>query len=389
MLFPIGFDAPKMRRPIVIYILAGLCVLIWLLARNPMHEAWSLRLLLISGDTESLRGSLRLLGYPQAVIDAIAPWTQRPWTLVTAAFFHADAIHLLGNMAFLVIFGRAVDGWMGSTKFVLSYLLLAVLSAGGYLCFRGAQPTAMLGASGAISGVMGLAAAFFPRQRIKVIYFILLRPGVFEVRAFWAMILWFAWDLGKALLFKRFGGGGVAFMAHVMGFGAGVGCGLLFLRFGWVARHDGDLLRWWFEKKSGPQRAQTAVGQRSVGRATNAAQGANTKDKRKLLQTTAELLLASRTDPAAVLDAMARYRDLLAQYPDAKLPAFTEKIAVEISRRQNEPALETKAIERFLIHHPQHKEAQTLAMRGIELCKNKLFDPLRAQRLKQRLREII
>ena len=230
-----------MRKPVATYVLLGLCVVAWLAATQPMSELWSLKLVLFSGDLHGLKRRLSTLSYPKEYIDAVVSWQSRPWNLVTSAFLHGGFMHLAGNMAFLVIFGRAVDGWMGSHKYVPAYLLLAAVSALGHIAFSGGRPSALVGASGAISGVMGLAAAFFPRQQVKVLYFFYIKGGFFEIRAFWAFVLWFSWDLLQAFVFRD--SGGIAFMAHVVGFVGGFLLGVSLLRFGMVARHDHAFLR--------------------------------------------------------------------------------------------------------------------------------------------------
>jgi membrane associated rhomboid family serine protease len=408
MFVPIGFDAPRMRRPIATYGLVGICILAWIFAQQPLREIWSVRLVLFSGDLAAFKEKLSLFHYPKALLDSMGHWTDRPWTLVSSAFLHAGFVHLAGNMAFLFIFGRAVEGWLGAAKYVPIYLALAALAALGHIAFHAGGASALVGASGAISGVMGLAAAFFPRQRIKVFYLFFFRPGTFEVRAFWALIAWFAWDLGKALLLG--GHGGVAFMAHVMGFVGGLAGGIAMLKTGVVARHDWDLLGWWFEKKRRAERAKmlarasTPGGMASVAAADGSSisrrrrqfrprrpppsgprgVGASDEERRaRVVGEAADLLLQSHGDPASSLRALSLYEELVTLYPGERLPAFAEKTAVQICRQHGEPGLEVRAIERFLRDHRHHPDAQKLALRGVKLCREELMDSARARDIKR------
>ena len=198
MLLPIGFDAPKSRQPYATYALVALCTVIWLLARDPYAEPWSGRLVAWRGDVESYKKEMGAeldrieKQYPsqtrvdirreRAALKSIVHWTRRPWTLLTCAFLHADVLHLLGNMAFLFIFGRAVNGWLGTLRYLLLYLFLAVFATLGHILFSGSNVSGLVGASGAIAGVMGLAAALFPRQRVRFLFMFYFRFGTFQAR---------------------------------------------------------------------------------------------------------------------------------------------------------------------------------------------------------------
>jgi membrane associated rhomboid family serine protease len=145
-------------------------------------------------------------------------------------------------MVFLFVFGRAVNSWLGTVRYLGLYLLLGVVASLGHALFSAENFGGLVGASGAISGVMGLALALFPRHNVRVLYFLRFRAGTFEIAAFWALIFWFAWDLIQLLLLSPQGGGGVAFMAHIIGFIAGAGAGALMLGCGLAKPHDADLL---------------------------------------------------------------------------------------------------------------------------------------------------
>jgi rhomboid family protein len=269
MFIPIGFDAPKGRQPIVTYVLVAACTLIWLGSMNPFEHAWSRSMVAWTGDVAGLKAELKkeLDALPEEarakataeaqglieLVDSSEPWTSRPWTLLTCTFLHGDFFHLLGNMLFLFVFGRAVNSWLGTVRYLALYVLLGVIASLGHALFSADNFSGLVGASGAISGVMGLALALFPRHKVRIFYWLRFRAGTFEIAAFWALIFWFGWDLIQLLLLSPKGGGGVAFMAHIMGFLAGAGAGALMLGCGLTERHDLDLLASLGMRPAGPR----------------------------------------------------------------------------------------------------------------------------------------
>jgi membrane associated rhomboid family serine protease len=152
------------------------------------------------------------------VIEAQANWP----TMVTSMFMHGGWFHIIGNMWFLKVFGDNVEDSMGSFRFLVFYLLCGLAAAGTqmYLAPKSAIP--MVGASGAISGVMGAYALLYPRAPIHMLVFL----GIFITRiivpAYFMLGYWFLLQLMSTLPSLGKTGGGVAFGAHVGGFVAGI-----------------------------------------------------------------------------------------------------------------------------------------------------------------------
>jgi membrane associated rhomboid family serine protease len=140
----------------------------------------------------------------------------RLYQLVTHAFIHAGAIHLLGNMLFLFLFGNAVNAKLGHLPYLGLYLMLACVSGLGWYLFPGEGRYA-LGASGAVMGVAGVFFLYYPFNEVSVFYWIWFRVGTFYVAAFWLLILYVVLDVIGFLAVSS----GVAHMAHLAGFGAG------------------------------------------------------------------------------------------------------------------------------------------------------------------------
>jgi membrane associated rhomboid family serine protease len=264
MIIPIGFEARAERRGYVTYALAAACALVFLYqltdagqeATAPYLARYNVERLRAETDAklrQEIRHQPALAAQPAEVIDRAVEgyldehvgraeweWTRRPWTLLTCTFLHADFWHILGNMLFLVVFGRAVNGRMGHWLFLGVYLGAGAVSSLAHIVFSGAHGGALLGASGAISGVMGLALAFFPRHEVKLFVFLFRFARVIEVRAFWAILYWFGYDL--LMVFVAGSGGGVAVMAHVGGYVTGLLVGVGLLTSGLIKKDGWDLV---------------------------------------------------------------------------------------------------------------------------------------------------
>jgi len=151
------------------------------------------------------------------------------------AFIHAGYSHLLGNMYFLLIFGAAVEIWLGTIPFLLGFFGGGLFSAVSYLLLQGDGGAPMVGASGAISAVMGMYCVHRFRQKVPFAYIVLPIPvkalmGTFLAPAGIALIIWALQDL-TGLINTPTALGGVAHAAHLGGFGAGLVIGLVFKQF--------------------------------------------------------------------------------------------------------------------------------------------------------------
>ncbi|MDM4014431.1 rhomboid family intramembrane serine protease [Roseiconus lacunae] len=183
-------------------------------------------------------------GRSQAVKPGLKPTPVPVYlTLITAMFMHGSIAHLLGNMWFLWIFGDNLENAMGRVRYFVFYLLTGIIASLVHVALnsQGASSlTASLGASGAISAVMGAYVLLHPNRRVTVI---LLRI-ITDVPAYVAVGVWFAFQLVSGL--GIFGGrdGGVAYGAHIGGFIAGV-----ILAKPFVAGRSNSLDRSWQRSK--------------------------------------------------------------------------------------------------------------------------------------------
>jgi membrane associated rhomboid family serine protease len=142
-------------------------------------------------------------------------------TLVTSMFLHGGLLHLAGNMLYLWIFGNNVEDAMGRIRFILFYLLCGLVAAYAHAYMNRTSLTPMIGASGAISGVLGAYLLLYPRARVVTLMFFGFFIRTVEVPAKFVLGFWFALQFLNAFLTSGTGGG-VAWYAHIAGFIAGL-----------------------------------------------------------------------------------------------------------------------------------------------------------------------
>ena len=143
-------------------------------------------------------------------------------TLVTSMFLHGGFGHILFNMLYLYIFGDNVENSMGSLRYLAFYLLCGLGAAIAHIVMNPGSTVPMIGASGAISGVMGAYAITFPRARVLVLVPIFFFITTFRVPALFLLLFWFFTQLTSGLAALGLEGGGIAWFAHIGGFVIGM-----------------------------------------------------------------------------------------------------------------------------------------------------------------------
>jgi membrane associated rhomboid family serine protease len=146
-----------------------------------------------------------LTSHPQDVPAAVGK-------MVTSMFLHGGVVHAAGNMLFLWIFGNSVEDVLGRGRYSLFYLLSGMWAAVAQFSAEPAAGVPMIGASGAVSGILGAYLLLFPRAKVKAILFLFFFIKTVEIPAVVLLTAWFALQL----LFA--GGAGVAWFAHIGGF---------------------------------------------------------------------------------------------------------------------------------------------------------------------------
>ena len=153
-------------------------------------------------------------------------------TLITSAFLHGGIMHLVGNMLFLHIYGDNLEDEMGHIKFLIFYLLCAVSAGIVQIISAPLSEIPVVGASGAVAGVMGGYLLLYPKAKIDVLLILLIYFRVFSVSAWIVLGIWFGLQLLNGALVTS-ATAGVAYWAHVGGFITGFAlCVPLFLKLG-------------------------------------------------------------------------------------------------------------------------------------------------------------
>jgi membrane associated rhomboid family serine protease len=159
-----------------------------------------------------------------------AAWTPPIFTLVSSMFLHGGWMHLIGNMLYLWIFGNNVEDAMGHVRFIVFYLVCGVAAALAQTASDPASTVPMVGASGAIGGVLGAYLVLHPKARVLVLIPLGIFSRLIYVPAFLVLGLWFVLQIVSAPMAQQ--GGGVAYWAHIGGFAAGAALIFVFRRRG-------------------------------------------------------------------------------------------------------------------------------------------------------------
>jgi membrane associated rhomboid family serine protease len=241
---PLRDDTPTLRRPIVTIVLIVLNVAVFLLVQSPLRGVDRVE---IDGATVRIDSELRfnlefaaipcelVQGHPLTINEvartfnegdrsacdsdddspALFPGKNVYLAVVTSMFLHGGWLHLGFNMLFLWVFGNNIEDRLGRVMFVLFYLLAGIFATVGQVLIDTASTVPVVGASGAIAGVMGAYLIWYPRARIFTLFFMIL-VWFREIEARVVLMVWFVLQF----IFNR--GGDVAWMAHVAGFAFGV-----------------------------------------------------------------------------------------------------------------------------------------------------------------------
>jgi membrane associated rhomboid family serine protease len=175
-------------------------------------------------------------GELQALVDAygVVPGEFTWLSLVTSLFLHAGWLHFLGNILYLWIFGDNVEDRLGHAGFLVFYLACGALAAFGHIGAHPGSEVPLIGASGAVAGVMGAYFVLYPRSRVLTAVFLVVYLDLVEIPAIYFLGIWFLMQLfsGVGSIGADIAEGTVAVWAHVVGFTAGAALGAIVrLRF--------------------------------------------------------------------------------------------------------------------------------------------------------------
>lgn len=212
-MIPLHDDNPTEITPFVTFTVIASCILVFL---------WQMSLGQAGGGRAVYSfGLIPAVLFHQAALPGEMAIVPPATTLLTSMFLHGGFMHLAGNMLYLWIFGNNVEDSMGHGRFVAFYLLCGAAAGLAQAIMSPGSEIPMIGASGAISGVLGAYLLLFPHARVLVIVPLGFFSTLMRLRAIWVLGFWFVMQL----LLSGFSGGqqgGVAFFAHIGGFIAGM-----------------------------------------------------------------------------------------------------------------------------------------------------------------------
>ena len=223
-MFPIGDDnSDRTITPVVNYAFIGINILVFLLLQQlGSNDAFTYAFSLVPQEittgtdltgVQVIRDSLGNTGQIQHFDTPLPVY----FNFLSSMFMHGDFMHIFGNMLFLWIFGDNLEDRLGHLRYAIFYILCGLAAAIAQIIMGPSSIIPMLGASGAISGVLGGYVLLFPRKRVRAFIFRFLT----EVPAYAAVGIWIVYQVVLGYLSPS-GGGGVAYAAHIGGFIAGL-----------------------------------------------------------------------------------------------------------------------------------------------------------------------
>ena len=212
-MIPLRDDNPTSITPFVTYAFIAACVLVFLWQMSLGEKGFEAAVLALGVTPATLLGDARLPPELYLIPPVI--------TVFSSMFLHGGFMHLAGNMLYLWIFGNNVEDSMGHVRFVIFYLLCGVAAALAQAWPNPDSTIPMIGASGAISGVLGAYLLLFPRAHVLVLIPLGVLTRLVPLPAMFVLGFWFVLQLISTALSDA-GQGGVAFGAHIGGFVAGM-----------------------------------------------------------------------------------------------------------------------------------------------------------------------
>jgi len=218
-MFPLRDDNPTELFPVVTLLLMAACVGAWWYLQGAGFSEQAL------GDSICVLGAIpaEVTGNVTREIAGAGPCRLGGLTwqaLFTSMFLHGSWMHLIGNMWFLWIFGNNVEDSMGHLRFLVFYVLTGLVAALGHVFTAPGSVVPMVGASGAISGVMGAYLVLYPRARVHTLFWFLFFIRIVPLPAWVILGYWMLIQVASSAASSA-DGPGVAYMAHIGGFIAG------------------------------------------------------------------------------------------------------------------------------------------------------------------------
>ena len=212
MFIPLKDDNPTRNKPIATFILIVINCLVYFYSITLQGNGFQIFMYQFGLiPTEIFHLSEITPNYPSPVL--LSPFT--------SMFLHGGFMHLAGNMLYLWIFGNNIEDHLGPFKFILFYFVSGLAAAFLFVIFSPSSEIPMVGASGAIAGVLGGYLFLFPRARVLTLMFLFYFIRMIYLPAKVVLGFWFVYQIIMSVFSAGDGGGGVAWLAHVGGFAFG------------------------------------------------------------------------------------------------------------------------------------------------------------------------
>lgn len=216
MFIPLRDENPTSRLPVVTVLIIALNVVIFLyqLFSPEGLQYFVYRMGTIPYEITHFKSLSLVAAHTSEQITRLSP----PLTLIASMFLHGGFLHLLFNMLYLWIFGNNVEDFLGPFRFILFYLIAGLGASLTHIVFNPNSQVPMIGASGAIAGVLGAYLILYPNARVMTFVFLFIFIRIVPIPAAFVLGLWFVLQVLNVGL-----GGGVAWFAHIGGFLVGLG----------------------------------------------------------------------------------------------------------------------------------------------------------------------
>ncbi len=245
-MIPIGDELPTLRTPWMNYVILGLIWAVWLVVEHggTNQIALAMRVCdlgMVPGELTRRAPLGTAIPVAPGMLCVVDDYGINALTPLTSMFLHGGWMHIIGNSLFLWVFGNNVEDSMGPGRYLGFYLLCGFVAAGAHILSAPASPVPTVGASGAISGVMGAYLLLYPRARVRMLFIFVIFFRVFRIPAWIVLLWWFGVQVISGLPelsdVNAANNGGVAVWAHVGGFVAGLLLIKLFADERLVLRH--------------------------------------------------------------------------------------------------------------------------------------------------------
>lgn len=230
-MIPISDDNPTLHRPWMTWLILAAMFAVWILVQGGAFNDYQLAASVCNlGMVPAELLHTRPIGFHVPIGAGLACVVDNEsinWlTPLTSMFLHGSWGHILGNALFFWVFGNNIEDSMGPGRFLAFYLICGLVAAAVHTLTQSTSPVPTVGASGAISGILGAYLVLYPRAKVNLLFFFIIFIKVIPVPAWAALLWWFGWQVIAALPelspMRPDISGGVAVWAHIGGFVAGM-----------------------------------------------------------------------------------------------------------------------------------------------------------------------